>query len=102
MAHNNQKALAAMIVGIVGVPFAFCCFPIGLVLGIVALVLGIFSRREVDASGGTQSGSGMALAGIVLGALEVAWVAFVIVLLVISIAAGNFHGVTPGPVIPGQ
>ena len=62
---NNSKATAAMIVGILSL---FCC---GVVLGVGAIVLGLLARNEISASGGTQGGSGMALAGIILGAVGV-------------------------------
>lgn len=91
-----------MIVGIAGVLFAVCCFPIGLVMGGVSLGLGLIARREIEGSGGAQAGGGMAIAGIVLGALELLWVLFVIVIIIASIASGNFHGVTPGPGIPSR
>jgi hypothetical protein len=54
-----------MVVGIVSL---FCC---GVALGVVAIVLGILARNEISASGGTQGGSGMALAGIILGAIGI-------------------------------
>lgn len=51
------------IIGIVGV-----CFVIGgLLLGIPATILGVLSRREINAASGGQQGGGMAIAGIVLG-----------------------------------
>ncbi|TCI99793.1 DUF4190 domain-containing protein [Aeromicrobium sp. IC_218] len=52
-----------MILGIVGL--VCCCF----LLGVPAIVLGVLARQEVAASGGRQDGGGMALAGIVLGAV---------------------------------
>lgn len=57
-AITNGKAVAAMVLGIVWI------YWIGSVL---ALVFGYIARREIDESGGTQSGRGMAVAGIVLG-----------------------------------
>jgi len=57
---NNQKALWAMILGILGI---VCC-PIA---SIVALVLGIQSKKEIEASGGAQGGIGQAQAGFILG-----------------------------------
>ena len=46
-----------------------CC---GLgVLGIVPIVLGVKARAEIRATGGQQEGDGMALAGIIPGAVAV-------------------------------
>ncbi|MBV9832314.1 MAG: DUF4190 domain-containing protein [Marmoricola sp.] len=53
-----------MILGIVGV---VCC---GFIAGIPALILGKQAQREIDASGGAQSGRGMATAGFVLGIIS--------------------------------
>jgi hypothetical protein len=66
---QNQKALAALILGLVSIPLMFCC--IGLGTGVVALVLGIVGRKEIQASGGTQTGDGMALTGIIIGIIAI-------------------------------
>ncbi len=62
-----------MISGIVSI---ICC---GLV-GIAAIVLSIQAKKEIEQSGGSQSGGGMATAGLVLGiiglVLTVAWIPF--------------------------
>ena len=76
---GNQKALWAMILGIVGL---LCCSP----LGIAAIVLGVISKREIDESGGTQSGRGQAQAGFVLGIIS----CVVMVLGIIFFATGSF------------
>jgi len=51
-------AIASLVCGIVG------CFTI---TAIAAVVLGFVARNQIEKSGGTQQGSGMALAGIILG-----------------------------------
>jgi hypothetical protein len=55
---TNGFAIASLVCGIVG------CFTI---TAIVAIVLGFIARNQIEQSGGTQQGSGMALAGIILG-----------------------------------
>jgi hypothetical protein len=57
---SNQKALWSMILGIIGL---LCCFAIS----IVAIVLAQQAKKEIQASGGTQSGAGQAQAGFILG-----------------------------------
>ena len=64
----NQKALWSMILGIVAV-FGLCCI-IGGFIGIPAIVLGFLARAEITRSGGTQTGLGMATAGIAIGAVS--------------------------------
>jgi Domain of unknown function (DUF4190) len=62
-----------MICGIVSL---VCC---GLV-GIAAIILSVQGKKEIESSGGQQSGAGMATAGLILGiiglVLTVAWIPF--------------------------
>lgn len=60
-APTNQKAIWALVLGILGV---LCC---GIFTAIPALIVGILANKEIGASGGSQTGRGMAIAGIVLG-----------------------------------
>jgi hypothetical protein len=46
---------------------------------ILALVFGYVAKSQIDRSGGTQSGRGMAIAGIVLGWVGVGLLAIVII-----------------------
>lgn len=55
---TNGLAIASLVLGIVWI------YWIG---SILALVFGYQARSQIDASGGAQSGRGMAVAGIVLG-----------------------------------
>jgi hypothetical protein len=71
----NGLAVASLILGLVGWPFC----GIG---SIVAVVLGFIARGQIKASGGRQSGDGMALAGIILGCIGIALMALWIVLAV--------------------
>lgn len=70
---TNGLAIAAMVVGIVGV-----CNPIG----IIGLILGYVSRRQIRERG--EQGDGFAITGIVLGWIAVAgtifWIIYVIVM----------------------
>jgi len=47
--------------------------------GIVGLVTGVMARNEIKRSSGTQSGDGLALTGIVLGAVNVAFTCLALV-----------------------
>ena len=61
--NRNGLALGSLVTGIVGAVMAWLIAIAGLVLGVVAVVLGMMARR-----GGT---SGQATAGIALGALAI-------------------------------
>lgn len=83
---TNGKATAALIVGIASLVLSFCCLGIA---GVIALVLGVKARNEISASGGRQTGDGMALAGIITGAVAVLISLALVVLLVGLVAMGN-------------
>ena len=73
--RTSGKAIAALVLGIVSL-----CIPyVGLVTGIIAIVLGILGMKEVDREPHAVKGKGMAIAGLVLGA--VALVLYLIVIL---------------------
>ena len=71
---TNGLAIASLVCGIVG------CFT---VTAIVAIVLGFVARNQIEQSGGTQQGSGMALAGIILGFI---WVGLVFIELGLALS----------------
>jgi hypothetical protein len=75
-ARTNGFAIASMVLGILWV------YWIG---SILALVFGYIGKSQIDHSGGTQTGRGMAIAGIVLGWVGVA----LIVVVVIAVAADS-------------
>jgi hypothetical protein len=72
----NGLAIAALVCGIIGLFF------LSIVLGPLALIFGIIGLRRANAG---ASGRGMAIAGIVLGAID-------IVLYVIALAYLSSHG----------
>ncbi len=58
---TNTMALVSLIAGIVGLTF----FPF--IGSIVAVITGNIGRKEIAASAGTQTGDGMAKAGLIMG-----------------------------------
>jgi hypothetical protein len=71
---TNGLAIASLVCGIVG------CFT---VTAIVAVVLGFVARNQIERTGGTQQGSGMALAGIILGFI---WIGLSIIQIGIALS----------------
>jgi prepilin-type processing-associated H-X9-DG protein len=61
--QTSGKALASLILGI----SSFFC---SIVTGIPAVVLGILGLREIDRSGGQRTGKGLAMTGLILGAIS--------------------------------
>ncbi len=73
---TNGFSIASLVLGIVWV------FGVGAVL---AVIFGFVARQQIRESGGRQGGSGMALAGIILGFVGIAglilWITFVVVVV---------------------
>lgn len=69
---NHGLAIASMVTGILSLFPGCCCGFIGIPLAIVALVMGIISINQINASGGQLGGKGMAIAGTITGGVAVA------------------------------
>lgn len=63
---RNGLAITSLVLGIVGLFISFYG-----IVGLIALILGFVARRQIARTG--QRGSGMALAGIILGAVGLVW-----------------------------
>ncbi|MGJ9412050.1 DUF4190 domain-containing protein [Aeromicrobium sp. CF4.19] len=86
--ETNKKALWSMILGIVGL---LCC---GLLLGIPAIILSTMAKKEIAASNGSQTGGGMATAGLILGIIAVAWSVVYGILIAVGVVDVAFSGDT--------
>jgi len=96
--RDSTLAIVSLIAGIVGwtiVPF------IG---SIVAVITGHLAKKEIRESGGTMTGDGMALAGLILGYTMIGVVLLVVIVAVVFIVAiapttqvemGSMHGFLP-------
>jgi hypothetical protein len=73
--------VASLVLGIVG--------PVLCVAWILALVFGYLGRSQIAASGGRQTGRGLATAGIVLGWVWGALILLYVVIVVIASASSN-------------
>jgi hypothetical protein len=77
--RNDGLAVASMVTSIAGIVLAFCCavFVAGCIAGII---MGAISRKRIRESNGMLTGDGMALAGIIVGAVGTAlYVAFFVI-----------------------
>ena len=72
---NEGSAIASLIMGIA----AFLVCP--LVLGVLAIVFGYIGKRNIEDSGGTLGGEAFAVAGIILGWINLAIVAIVAIII---------------------
>ena len=82
---TNGFAVASLVLGIVGIPAVLVL--VGLLLAVLALIFGLVARSQIERSGGTQGGGGMAVAGIALGSIGI--VLEVIVIVVAATTGGS-------------
>ncbi|MER6128697.1 DUF4190 domain-containing protein [Streptomyces sp. NPDC001795] len=106
LAPDNGTGTASLVIGIISA-VVFCLWPVSIFMGVLAVILGIVGRRK--AHRGEATNGGMALAGIICGA-----VGFVlgVVLLIVFVAApynsfdtpgnGTDDGYSTSLVVPGQ
>lgn len=90
--------MPAMIVGIVSLALGFLACGVGLLGSPVALVMGLRSKRRIDASGGALRGRGNAQTGFVLGLIGTILLvlALLAVLLVIALIVTNAPEISHG------
>lgn len=61
--QTNPLAIVSLVLGIL------CCFP----FAVGAIITGVIARNQIASSGGQQKGSELAMVGIVLGGLSIAF-----------------------------
>ena len=88
--RNNSLALISMICGIAGLVLMFFC-GFGFLPAVAALITGFMGRSQINQSGGTQGGSGMALTGIITGGVAVA---LSVIVFIIFLVGGVFSAIT--------
>ncbi|MEV6261717.1 DUF4190 domain-containing protein [Streptomyces sp. NPDC051784] len=88
-APANGLGIAAMVLGIIAV-VGFCMWGLGIILGILALIFGIIGRGR--AKRGEATNGGMALAGIILGAVSIVIGAVFLGFLIWAVANDEYSG----------
>jgi hypothetical protein len=69
--QQSGLAVAALVLGIVGIVGVCCCGFLG-VVGIGGVICGLLAKKEIRESRGAKTGDGLALAGIITGAIGIA------------------------------
>jgi len=83
---TSGLAIASLILGIVSLPLG-CFGPFGLLCSVPAVITGIMGRNKIKESGGRVGGDGLALAGLIIGGLGVAWALLITILFVVGAAS---------------
>lgn len=81
---TDGKAIASLVLGIVGIVVGCFFGLLGVVVGIVGLVLGIMSNKQMK--------SGMALAGIILNSVCIVWSVISWIIGIIALSKLNDMG----------
>ena len=81
-------AIASLVVAVLGLPLS-CCYGFGVILSIVALVLGLVALSGIKRSAGAVQGRGLALTGVVLSIVNIV---LVIVLAILAVVFGMKWG----------
>jgi rubredoxin len=81
--RNSGTAIASLVLGICGTVFG-CCYGIGIIPGIIAIIMGIISQCKIKKSNGQQKGSSFAVTGIILGAVGILLAVYMIVSIVVN------------------
>jgi hypothetical protein len=76
--RNNGLAVASLVCACAGFLF--------FVPAVLGVIFGFIARSQIRQSAGTQSGDGLALAGIIVG---FAWIALLVILIAVSAANRN-------------
>jgi Domain of unknown function (DUF4190) len=86
------------VVGLLGIPLSCCCSFFSAIMGIMAIVLGVVAIQQINGSAGTQNGKGLAIGGVVAGAVQLVLVVLMMVLGFGSTAMQEYerraHGTT--------
>jgi len=80
---TDGMAVASLIMGIVA--FVFC----PLLAAALAIIFGYIAKGNIRSSGGALGGDGMATMGIILGFVNLAITAIVIIIVIIAVLAGT-------------
>jgi hypothetical protein len=80
---NDGMAIAALVLGIISVCGSF-------IPAVLAIIFGFISRNKINNSGGALKGSGMSLAGIILGFIGIVTTIIAIIALISIISSPGY------------
>lgn len=66
--RNNSMAIASLVLGILSVTIALCCY--GLPFNVLGIIFSLVALQQIKADPQNQRGSGMAVAGLVLSIIS--------------------------------
>ena len=92
---NCAKATTAMVLGICGLVFSFCCGLVGLVCGILAIVFGSQAKKQIAQNPMWANDLGKAKSGVIMGWIAIALSIIVtIVSIIFQISATSLQNIS--------
>jgi hypothetical protein len=88
--QNKTLAIISMICGILSIP-GMCCW-VGILLGPAGIIMGFIAKNKATADPMNYGGKGMALAGIITGAVGLLLEIGIIILYILGIALNGMGG----------
>ena len=82
--QTSQAAIWSLVLGILGMTCISCCG------SIPAIILGHIAQSNIKQSGGALSGKGLALAGLILGYLNLLFFTIVMILMLTTTSLDQF------------
>jgi hypothetical protein len=97
--RTDGMAIAALVVSIVAAVGIFCYGVLAIILGPIAIYLGLRSRRQIKESGGALGGYGLAQAGWIIGLCAAILGALYLIFVVgfVAIVAISGIHISPSP-----
>jgi len=94
-------AIASLVIGIIAAVGVVCYGIPAVILGPIALFLGLNARGRIKRSGGAIGGAGLAMAGWITGAVAASLGALVLIVvigfIVLAVATGGHSFASPTP-----
>ncbi|MBD3286074.1 DUF4190 domain-containing protein [candidate division WOR-3 bacterium] len=87
--ENAPGAVPSLVLGIISMVFTFTSI-ISIVLGIIAIVLGVKAKKNIKTEPTRYEGDGLAIAGIVLGAIGIAGAVIFTIWIITAIVAASY------------
>ncbi len=84
--RTNSFALAGLIMGLISISFGLCCY--GFPFNVLGLIFSLIGLSQVNQSPHIYTGKGMAVAGLVLSLLSLA---FLVIMLLTGMLLGPHH-----------
>jgi len=85
---QQSMAVLSLVLAIASIPLSFCCY-IGLLTSPIAVGLGIFSLIKIKQDPSKWGGKGMAIAGVIIGALNLVLAALVVLIWGLAMMSGT-------------